>query len=184
MSNTSPIRGSSSALPLASAMTGSDKQCSTPTTREFASVTIQGNADLPPVIVLRHRPDFDDLATAPMKRIVDFADDPFPCMFFNPEVTVVSSAPTPAFFRQVHLSRRHWCGRLKLEVNRRLYGSVKDWPQFTPGASRTDRYFDYALSVTGMVFVDGRPLTRSTRSKAGRKHRPPSTGFSPVETKS
>lgn len=126
----------------------------------------------PPVIVISHRPDFDDLSAGTSGRIKLYAEDPPEAFYLNPMFSVICTIPTAEFYIQVHQCRRRWCGQLKLQINRKLYSSVREWTQFGPSMDRSKRYFDYALSVTGVTFIDGKLVTKTKRPlKKGGEHR-------------
>jgi hypothetical protein len=111
------------------------------------------------VSIQRYEYDFNDLAGEVERRIVaTIGQAPEGCHYFNPAATVSCSQPTNAFFAKVRQEQARWCRIASQTFKKRERRRVKSWISHERVSNKHTRYLDRATCLTGVLFIDGRPV--------------------------
>ncbi len=121
------------------------------------------------VVIQFHKPSFDDHLSDPVEdRLLQLLFNPPRCFYVNPLVTITNDCDSLEFRRAVVKYRGIWCSRVKNVLGPRVCRSVRNWPRRRRNMSRRDHYLDYALSVPGMLVIDGREANASPGKRRPR----------------
>lgn len=113
----------------------------------------------PRVTVQRHAYDFNDLAGGVDQRIIaTIGQTPEGCHYFNPAVTISCPQPTAAFFAKIRKEQARWCRIAGQTFKKRERRRVRFWISHERVSNKYARYLDRAACLTGILFIDGRPV--------------------------